>query len=117
MIAAIRRGYTVKLNLILAACWAIAGLYVLLFLPADYVMPGLLPLSRNMLVVIAMSLCGYNLVRWRLTRVRLQVDEETDAMDRARRDHHRRPPPNPDFDFSDPKPGGGPPDPTPPRSS
>lgn len=97
-----------NLNLIMAVGWALGGIYALLYLPADFVTPGMLPVSRPMLIGFAVMMCGWNIVRWRLNRMRRQADEDA-RMERAQRRTRRDEPPNPDFDFSDPKPRGGPP--------
>jgi hypothetical protein len=92
----------------MAVGWALGGIYALLFLPADFVTPGMLPVPRHMLIGFAVLMCGWNIVRWRLNRMRRQADEDARS-ERAQRRTRRDEPPNPDFDFSDPKPGGGPP--------
>jgi len=110
-----RWGGAVNVNLILAILWAMGGLYCLVFVPADFVTPGLLPVSRNMLIMIAAVLVVYNLSRWRFMRIRRRIDEETDAIPSPIRERGAKQPPNPDFDFSDPMPGDGPREPSNPR--
>jgi hypothetical protein len=92
--------------LFLAAFWAILAIGVWLSPEGAFgalrVDPGL----RQLMCGFAILLVGYNLVRWRLTRARRHVDRESlQAPTRPRR-HTPEEPPNPDFDFSDPKPGG-----------
>jgi hypothetical protein len=106
----------VNLNLFLAAVWAVVGFGILVLMPDSEHNPAfnLTPERRYMLGGLAWVLMGWNIVRWRMRRFQRQVEEESRIMrePRPRRDE----PPNPDFDFSDPKPGGGPQDPPRPSS-
>jgi hypothetical protein len=109
----------VNLNLFLAAVWAVVGFGILVLMPDVEQNPtfNITPERRYMLGGLAWVLMGWNIVRWRMRRLQRQVEEESryarEPVRRSRPDD----PPNPDFDFSDPKPGGGPHDPPqPPRS-
>jgi hypothetical protein len=59
-----------------------------------------------------MLLAGWNVVRWRMARLRRQAEAEAQYTYAPIRPPRRDEPPNPDFDFSDPKAGAGPRDPS-----
>jgi hypothetical protein len=98
----------VNLNLLLAALWAVIGVGILLVIPSsdDGAVIAVNPERRMMLGGFALMLAGYNIIRWRFTRANRRLDEEAAAQRPGVRPHRREEPPNPDFDFSDPKAGG-----------
>ena len=112
-LAAVWRISAVNLHLFLAAIWGALAAGILLFWPSVEQNPmiGLESERRLWLGGFAMVLVGYNMVRWRLARLRRQADEDARAMQTPIRPRHRDEPPNPDFDFSDPKPPDSPQDP------
>ena len=111
-----------NLNLFLAAVWFVIGLGILFFLPnvGENALITISPERRMWLGGFTMLLAGWNVVRWRLARLRGQAEEESQRTHTPIRPPRRNEPPNPDFDFSDPKPGDSPRDsssPRPPGSS
>jgi hypothetical protein len=104
-------------NLFMAAVWFTVGIGILFFLPntGENALITVDPGRRIIYAGAMMLFVGYNLVRWRLARLRRQSDQDYRAMQPPVRARHRDEPPNPDFDFSDPKPGDSPRDPSSPR--
>jgi hypothetical protein len=101
-----------NLNLFLAGMWIAAGIGIMIW--PDVGQDAVLrvePERRFLIGGFALVLAGYNLVRWRLARLRARAEHEARQRSPVRR-YPREEPPNPDFDFSDPKPrdgGGSPP--------
>jgi hypothetical protein len=94
-------------NLFMAAFWAVIGIIILALWPSNEQNPavGVASDQRVWMAGVTLVLVGYNLVRWHLPRLRRQADGDVRRPPvRPRREE----PPNPDFDFSDPKPGDGP---------
>jgi hypothetical protein len=93
-------GSAVNLNLFLAAIWGIFGIGLLLAPTInDSYLAGLSPQTRLWMAGFALVMVCYNIIRWRLTRMRRQADEQ--AYRPNVRPQRREEPPNPDFDFSD----------------
>ncbi len=99
-----------SLNLFLAGMWLIVGLGLLLVPTAsESYFAGLDAKTRIWLGGFALVLACYNVIRWRCTRIRRQLDEESRSYRRPPSHHHREEPPNPDFDFSEHGPDKPPP--------
>ena len=98
-----------NLNLFLAAMWAVIGIGLLLPNSGlDLLLQE--PAQRQMLGGFALVLSAYNVMRWRLSRLRRQVEEDARPLRPPVRPRREDEPPNPDFDFSDPhgpRPGSG----------
>jgi len=103
--------------LFFAFFWVVVSLVILIFLPdvADIPFIAISPQLRMWAGGFAWVLAGWNIVRWRMARIRRQVDEEARQAYTPVRPRRHHEPPNPDFDFSDPKPGDRPPNPPGPR--
>lgn len=91
-----------NLNLFLAGLWAIVGVGILMLPLKDDA--GFLAITRDNRVLIggfALVLACYNVLRWRFTRIRRQLDQEAQSYRPTVRPHRHEEPPNPDFDFTD----------------
>jgi hypothetical protein len=106
----------VNLNLIMAAFWAAIGFSLLLARGAQENPISFISVEhQNLMCGFAWLLVGWNivrciarlLVRWRESGLRRRDEEESRLQRAAARRRHYEPP-NPDFDFSDPKPEGPP---------
>ncbi len=98
-----------NLNLLLAGVWMIIGAAILLGARGGE--EGLFGLSGERSVVVgafALVLAGYNLVRWRLSRLARRAEDAARAAREPLRRRRPDEPPNPDFDFSDGGPDEGP---------
>lgn len=100
-----RRSGAVNLHLFLAALWTVIGIAILL--PNTGIARVLPDTDPTLVGGFALMLAAYNIVRWRFTRLRHRLDEEARELRPPVRPRVQDEPPNPDFDFSDPKPGGG----------
>ncbi len=89
-----------NLNLFLAGIWGILGIGLLVMptINSNY-FAGMNPETRIMMGGFALVLACYNIIRWRFTRIRRQLDQQ--ACRPPVRPHRHGEPPNPDFDFSD----------------
>jgi hypothetical protein len=94
----------------MAAFWVIMAVIILTVWPSadENDSLGLTREKRVWMGAFTMMLVGYNMVRWRLARVRQRSDEQARALQdviRSRRRHDE--PRNPDFDFGDQDDAGG----------
>jgi hypothetical protein len=94
-------GAAVNINLFLAATWAVFFVAILLVWENDENRQFAVTDHRLWLAGVALVMASYRLVRWRLARGSRPLEDEP----RPPRRRHPDEPPNPDFDFSDPKPG------------
>jgi hypothetical protein len=108
----------VNLNLFMAALWAVVGYTILVAWPNadDNPAIGISLAYRYRLGGFACVLAVWNIVRcivrlvvrWRRGRLQREAYEESRKHRAMLRSIRKYEPPNPDFDFSDPKTGGGP---------
>jgi hypothetical protein len=92
----------VNLNLFLAGLWAIVGGGILMLpLKDDAGFLAITRDNRSLIGSFALVLACYNVLRWRFTRIRRQLDKEAQSYRPTLSRHRREEPPNPDFDFSD----------------
>jgi hypothetical protein len=94
----------VNANLFMAAFWVVMAIIVLTVWPSadENDAMGLSPDKRILVSAFTVMLVGYNIVRWRLARVRQQAQEQARAMEQVVRSRRRHDEPrNPDFDFSE----------------
>jgi hypothetical protein len=104
----------VNLHLFLAALWSVIGIAILLpNTGMDFFLPD--PSHRHMVGGFALVLAGYNVIRWRFSRLQRRLDEDAQPLRPPVRPRVHDEPPNPDFDFTEPKPGGDGPNPSGPR--
>ena len=106
-----------NLNLFLAAVWSGIGFGIIFLLPnvGENALITISPERRMWLGGFTWLLAGWNIVRWRMARIRRQVNEEARQAYMPVRPRRHDEPPNPDFDFSDAQPSDRPPNPPEPR--
>ena len=86
-------------NLFMAMFWLTVAVGVFVLSGAESGVPQRFAGSGLVVGWLALAFCAYNLVRWQITRMRVQRKRPARSLQRRRTGEDAEP--NPDFDFSD----------------